>query len=294
MSGARWTAPDGVAIFYEDQPGPTDALPVVCLPGLTRSARDFDALAAHLAGARRVIRPEMRGRGRSDRADPATYTLPVEVGDILGLLASLGVARAIFVGTSRGGLQTMALAAANPALVAGAALNDIGPEIGPEGMARIVDGLTRAPDSFPDWAAAAEALRATYGAEFTDLSDAQWAGFARQLFVERDGRPARDYDPALVAATAAAVAAGEAALKAAAEAGQPAPDLWPLFDALKPVPALAIRGANSALLTAETLTKMAARKPDLAVLTLPNRGHAPFLDEPQALAAIDALLARAA
>ncbi|PIY73775.1 MAG: alpha/beta hydrolase, partial [Rhodobacterales bacterium CG_4_10_14_0_8_um_filter_70_9] len=91
MSGL-WRAPDGVRIFYEDQPGPAEALPVVCLPGLTRGARDFTALAAHLAGARRVIRPEMRGRGRSGRADPATYALPVEVGDILGLLASLGVA----------------------------------------------------------------------------------------------------------------------------------------------------------------------------------------------------------
>ncbi len=272
---AFWTAPDGVRLRYldDDRPG----LPVVCLPGLSRVARDFDPLAGWLD--RRLIRPEMRGRGGSDHADPATYTVAQEVADILGLLDALGVRRAAFVGTSRGGLQTMALAAARPGLVAAAVVNDVGPEIDPEALRVIAAILSATPATLPDWATAAAMLRGGQRHAF-DLDDAGWDAYARRLFADRDGRPARDFDPALADATLAALE-------------QPLPDLWPLFDALAGAPMLAIRGANSLVLTAETLAQMRARRPDLAVAEVPGRGHAPFLDEPAAVEAIRVLLAQA-
>ena len=278
---AFWTAPDGVRLRYHDhpdRPGPPPVrLPVVCLPGLSRAARDFDPLAAWLD--RRLIRPEMRGRGGSDRADPATYTVAHEVGDILGLLDALGVTRAAFVGTSRGGLQTMALAAARPGLVAAAVLNDVGPVLDAEALRVIAAVLSATPHTLPDWATAAAMLRGGQGAAF-DLDDAGWDAFARRLFADEGGRPARDFDPALADATRAALA-------------QPLPDLWPLFDALAGIPTLVIRGANSVVLTAATLDAMRARRPDLRAVEVPGRGHAPFLDEPAAVEAIRALLAQA-
>lgn len=276
------TAPDGVQIFYLDRDGAgaRGRTPVLCLPGLTRDSRDFDALAAQLAPCRRVVCPDMRGRGQSDRApDPSTYSVAHEVGDILALLERLGLSRVAIIGTSRGGIQAMALAAARPDLVAGVVLNDIGAVVAQPGLDTLLRALVDAPRDHDDWAQAEEALKAAGCAAFPTLTDQDWRAFARRLYVERDGRPSRSYDPALVTVAAEAI-------------GQPPTDLWPLFAALGPIPAAAIRGANSDILTAETLAAMAAAKPDLITATVPDRGHVPFLDEPEAMAVIDALLER--
>jgi pimeloyl-ACP methyl ester carboxylesterase len=286
MSGdpvAHVHRPDGRRLAYRDS-GPTGgATPVLCLPGLTRNGGDFDALRDHLAPSRRVIRPDMRGRGLSDPCAVDSYTVAVETGDILALLDALGIDRVVAIGTSRGGLQTMALAAARPGLLRAAALNDIGPDIALEGLDRIVAALRAAPESYDSWETAAEAMRATLGAVYPRRSD--WDRMARQTMIVRDGRPTRACDPALIAATAEAAAAMRA---------EGPPDLWPLFGALGSVPTLAIRGALSDLLTAETLAAMAARHPDLRTVGVPDVGHAPMLDEPESLAAVDALLAREA
>ncbi|MFN3613353.1 MAG: alpha/beta fold hydrolase [Rubrimonas sp.] len=277
--GGRIERPDGKTLFYAEQPGSTGALPVVCLPGLTRNRRDFAALSRWLARGRRVIAPDMRGRGLSDAGAPGEYTVAHEAGDVLALLRALGVARALFVGTSRGGLIAIALAAAQPDLVAGVALNDIGPALDREALSRLVADLEQAriPE---DWAAAAAALQARLGGAFTGLSDDDWDAFARRLWREDEGRPALDYDPAIVTASRAALE-------------QPMPDLWPLFAALSRTPTLAIRGAGSDILTAEGLAAMTSAKPDLMTVEVPGRGHAPFLDEPHALEALARWLERA-
>jgi pimeloyl-ACP methyl ester carboxylesterase len=275
----RVARPDGHALFYAEYPGPEHALPVVCLPGLTRNRRDFADVGAWLAQERRVIAPDMRGRGLSDPGAPEEYTVAHEAGDVLTLLGELGVGRALFLGTSRGGLIAMALAAARPDLVGGVALNDIGPVIDPSALERLVSELeqARTPE---DWPTAAAGLRARFGATFTGLSDDDWDAFARRLWRDEDGRPAQDYDPAIIAASRAALA-------------QPMPDLWPLFAALAETPTLAIRGEASDILTSEALAAMAATKPDLMTAEIRGRGHAPFLDEPQALAALARWLEKA-
>jgi pimeloyl-ACP methyl ester carboxylesterase len=289
--------PDGGRLAYRDS-GPVGspigggpigggpaggATPVLCLPGLTRNGRDFDALRDYLAPRRRVIRPDMRGRGLSDPGAPDSYTVAVETGDILALLNALEIDRVVVIGTSRGGLQTMALAAARPGLLRAAALNDVGPDIALDGLDRIVAALRAAPESHDSWEAAARAMRGALGAVYPRRGD--WDRIARQMMIECGGRPTRACDPALIAATAEAAAAMRA---------EGPPDLWPLFGALGPVPTLAIRGALSDLLTAETLAAMAARHPDLRTVAVPDVGHAPMLDEPECLAGIDALLAREA
>jgi pimeloyl-ACP methyl ester carboxylesterase len=277
---AFFRAADGTRIFRRDYDvAPPGRAPLLCLPGLTRAARDFGPLAARHAPRRRVIAPEMRGRGRSDRADPATYTVAAEAADVLAMLDALGVERAVAVGTSRGGLIAMLLAAMRPGLLAGVVLNDIGPALEAEGLRRLIEGLDATPEGWPDWPAAEGALRDRLAHEFPGLGDAEWAAFARRAFADCDGRPVRDWDPALIAASRAAL-------------DQPLPDLWPLFEAVKPVPVLALRGAHSAVLSDAALAAMAAAHPDLTAATIPDRGHAPFLDEPAATAAIDAFFER--
>jgi len=273
-------APDGRSLAYQDTL--TDGPAVLCLPGLTRNARDFAGLAQHLADRYRVLRLDPRGRGLSDRAaDPlAEYTVPVEAGEALALLDHLGLTRAAIVGTSRGGLQGMTLAATAPARVRGLVLNDIGPRIEAEGLAFIMTYLGIEPEarSFEE---AARALEASLGAAFPDLTPAQWRGFARTIYRDEGGRPRLSYDPRLRHAVEATMAEGPV-------------ELWELFDALEGVPLLTIRGANSNILSAATLAGMARRRPDMAHVTVPRRGHPPFLDEPEAREAIDAFLERLA
>ena len=271
---------DGLRLFYRDYRGPEEGgVPVLCLPGLTRCHRDFGPLAEILSTRRRVICPDMRGRGGSDHdPHPENYNPVAETGDILHLIDALALPPVAAIGTSRGGVQAMLTAQLRPAALAGCVLNDIGPKIETRGLLRIVANLAGAPDGFADWDAAAESLRRANAAQFPDLSDAEWRAFARRLYPEVDGRPVRGFDRKLAGATETAVA------------DEP-PTLWPQFDALAAAgPLLAIRGALSDILSADTLAEMRRRAPAMRAVTLPNRGHAPFLDEPEAVAAIEALL----
>jgi len=274
----RFNAPDGRLLAYEDSGGEGPA--VLCLAGLTRDSRDFADLAAHLAGSYRVLRLDARGRGLSAwAAEPvAEYTVPVEAGDAVALMDHLGIARTAIVGTSRGGLQGMVIAATRRERVSALLLNDVGPVIEQAGLSFILSYLGRQP-AFDTFEAAARALRQNMGAAFPDLTPGDWLDFARSVYRDEGGRPALSYDPRLREAVEAALTAGT-------------PDLWPLFEALADVPVMAIRGANSEILSAATLEEMARRHPGMAQVTVPNRGHVPFLDEPEALAAIDAFLER--
>jgi pimeloyl-ACP methyl ester carboxylesterase len=257
---------------------------ILCLPGLTRNARDFARLALHLASRYRVLRLDPRGRGLSEWAeDPlAEYTVPVEARDALALLDHLEIPQASIIGTSRGGVLGLIIGATAPVRMSCLVLNDIGPVVEPQGLAGIMGFLGIQPQAV-NFEAAAAALKRTMGAAFPDLSPRQWLGFARTIYRDEDGRPRLSYDPRLREAV-------ELAMHVAAQAGQQ--DLWGIFDALAEVPILTIRGANSDILSAETLTGMARRRPDMAHVTLANRGHVPFLDEPQALTAIDDFLER--
>ncbi|WP_040610388.1 alpha/beta fold hydrolase [Oceaniovalibus guishaninsula] len=263
---ARFTSPDGLSLHYEDQGG---GMPLLCLSGLTRNATDFAYLLPHLADCR-VIRPDYRGRGRSDWGAPETYTLPVEAGDVLALLDHLGIERAAIIGTSRGGLIAMFLAATAKDRLLGVCLNDIGPELAPAGMAAIRGYVGQNP--VQKTLAEAAAARATLMAGFEGVPEDRWRQEVAHHYVEGPEGLRINYDPGL----AAAVAEGAV------------PDLWPLFDALDGLPLAAIRGANSDLLSRETLAEMRRRRPDMIVAEVPGRGHVPFLDEPEALDAIAA------
>jgi pimeloyl-ACP methyl ester carboxylesterase len=270
----RFASFDGTMLHYDDE---GDGLPLLCLPGLTRNGRDFDYVAPHLRGVR-LMRLDARGRGRSDRADPQTYTVPTEARDVLSLLDHLGLVRVAILGTSRGGLIAMALAATVKDRLTGVCLNDIGPEIDPLGLAMIRTYLGKDP-GYPDLETAARARAASF-ADFTGVPMERWRDEVRHNFVETPEGLRIAYDPALT------VTFNEADKVA------PAPDLWPLFDALEGLSLALIHGANSNLLSAETVAKMKARRPDMIVATVPDRGHVPFLDEPEALAALHAWIGR--
>lgn len=279
-----WTSPDGLRLHARDYPGAAPAAPVICIHGLTRNARDFEDLAPTLVAAtgRRVIAVDVRGRGLSARSsDPMTYNPAVYAGDILALLDDQGIARAAFVGTSMGGLIMMMLAVMRPAAIAAAVLNDVGPEVTPAGLARIA-GYVGVGADVADWDEAAAYVRTGNGAVFPHYGDADWARMARRTFREADGRPVLDYDPDISAAIRAA------------DPTAPPPDLWPLFTALaNGRPSLTIRGATSDILGPETGEKMRAAAPEMAWVEVPGVGHAPMLDEKEAIVAIEALLARA-
>lgn len=268
---------DGLELYYRDYAAQAgrSALPVLCLPGLTRNSRDFAALAERLQSrGRRVLAADLRGRGRSQH-DPNwhNYHPGSYLADVQALLAHAGAPRAVFIGTSLGGLLSMLTALTHPGTIAGAVINDIGPEVEPAGLERIRGYVGRG-QALASWEVAVLAARAINAHAFPDLTEAEWLAFARRLFREQDGRVLADYDPMI----------GEAARIAPV-----APvDLWPAFRALAPLPALALRGAHSDILSSATLQRMQREKPDLRAVTVANRGHAPLLDEPVALAALDA------
>ena len=265
------TAADGLRLYARDY-GPLagEAPPVVCLPGLTRNSADFHALALALSGdparPRRVLALDYRGRGRSEHdPDPRRYDLKVELGDVLQVLTVAGVHEAVIVGTSRGGLLAMGLAAARPALLRGVVLNDIGPVIEPAGLAAIKGHVGKLP--LPgDHLEGAEVLRQLFGPAFPRLAAAEWRAWAERTWREEADRPVLDYDPAL------------ARTLDAFDPATPVPPLWGLFAGLQTVPVLAIRGANSDLLAPETLAAMAAAHPRLDAATVPDQGHAPLLE----------------
>lgn len=270
---AEFLTSDGVRLHFRDD-GPRDGKPVLCLSGLTRNGTDFDYVAPHL-GDVRLIRMDYRGRGKSDWADPATYQIPVEARDALELLDHLGIAHAAILGTSRGGLIAMVLAATAKNRLTGVCLNDVGPEIAPEGLAAIEGYIGRNPREKTH--AEAIAGRANLMAGFANVPESRWAEEVRKHYIETQNGLRINYDPKLRDAFVAASAV-------------PAPDLWPLFDALAGLPLALVRGANSDLLTAATAAEMLHRRPDMIFAEVPDRGHVPFLDEPEALAAIRAWL----
>lgn len=277
----NWESADGLNLYFRDYAGPEGTLPVLCLHGLTRNSRDFAPLAEHLAGRHRVIVPEMRGRGHSDYAkDSATYSPLTYVADVEALLAREGIERFIAIGTSMGGLMTMLMAAKDASRIAAAAINDIGPVVDPAGIERIA-GYVGQGRSFPTWMHAARALMDEHKDSFPNYGIERWLDLAkRTMIVGPNGRITLDYDMAIA--------------EPFKQPGNAAPpDLWPAFEALGGAPLLILRGELSDLLTKATLAEMQRRVPSLTTVTISRIGHAPMLDEPESLAAIDALVAQA-
>lgn len=272
-------AADGLTLYCRDYPGPKTSPPmaVVCLPGLTRNCRDFEALARRLAVRWRVITPDLRGRGRSDRdPDWSHYQPQVYATDVLGLIDALHPGPVALVGTSLGGLVGMLIAAARPGRLAGLVLNDIGPEVAPEGVARIRSYVGQNA-AVRDWDEAVAQTRLSYGVAYPDFDDAQWQAFTRLGYREdAQGIPQPDYDPEI---------------RRAAQGDSAALSLWPLFPALAATPMLVVRGEHSDILAPATLERMQADHPRLQSVTIAQRGHAPTLDEPGSVEAIESFLA---
>ena len=266
------TAPDGLKLHVVSY-GPLAAagLPVVCLPGLTRTVADFEELAVALATdraqPRRVFALDYRGRGRSDYdRDVANYSVQVELADLIAVLTALGIGPAVFVGTSRGGIIAMGLAVARPTALAGVVLNDIGPAIDGKGLMRIKGYVGRMPTP-KNFAEGAEVLRRLFDAQFPKIDAAGWLAGAKRSWEDRGGRLAPTYD-ARLATTLKDI-----------DPERPLPPLWKEFDALSGVPVMVVRGANSDILSAATVDAMRARRADLAVRIVPDQGHAPLLSE---------------
>ncbi|CDM57000.1 alpha/beta fold hydrolase [Rhizobium favelukesii] len=262
---------DGLTLYARDYGGPERAnrLPVICLPGLTRNSRDFHQLALLLstepATPRRVITLDSRGRGHSDwDADKANYTLGVETRDVISACQHFAIDRAIFIGTSRGGLILHLLAQMRPDLIAGAILNDIGPKIEAEGLKRIRDYLNSAAPP-RDWPEAVAFLKACDGRYFPALDEHDWQEMATAIYRDVDGMPVADFDPAI------------AAQVQMIDFDQPLPDLWPYYDGLAAEPLMVVRGEHSDLLSDKTVAEMKARYPSLVIVEAPGQGHAPLL-----------------
>lgn len=281
----RWRSADGLSLFARDYPaaGGAARLPVICIHGLTRNSKDFEEVAPWIAArGRRVLAVDVRGRGRSDRAlDPMHYRLPVYARDMLAMLDSLGISRAVFIGTSMGGLITMAVAALRLRAVAGAVLNDVGPEVAAEGLARIA-GYAGKPVTIAGWDDAIAYLRRTSAAAFPDFAEADWLKLAARGFVEdANGRPVLDYDPR-IAAPFAKKPPKRRSLVA-----------WLLFRRLaRRRPALLLRGEYSDLLSAGIARRMRRAAPAMDFAQVPRVGHAPLLSEAAAQVAIDAFLSK--
>ncbi len=265
------SAADGLRLYARDYgPGTAGTLPVVCLSGLTRSSEDFHELAVTLsrdaARPRRVLSLDYRGRGRSEwDKDWRNYDVKIELNDVLQVLTVAGIDKVVVVGTSRGGLITMALSAARPTLIAGAVLNDIGPVLEARGLNRIRGYVGKLPTP-RTMEEAVQILRQMSGSEFPAFTDEQWQALARVTWRESEGQFILNYDPNLMKTLEAS------------DPEAPLPDLWPLFEGLKPFPLLAIRGEHSDLLSAETVQAMQERHQRLTAITVPGQGHAPALD----------------
>ncbi|KFG70001.1 alpha/beta hydrolase [Microvirga sp. BSC39] len=265
------SAADGLRLYTRDyDPGIAGALPVVCLSGLTRSSEDFHELAVALSRdasrPRRVLSLDYRGRGRSDwDKDWRNYDIKIELNDVLQVLTVAGIEKAVFVGTSRGGLITMALSAIRPPLIAGAVLNDIGPVLEAGGLSRIRGYVGKLPTPRTT-DEAMQILQQASAAEFPAFTDEQWQALVRVTWREVDGQFVLNYDPNLMKTLEAS------------DPEAPLPDLWPLFEGLKPFPLLVVRGEHSDLLSAGTVQAMQERHPRLTAITVPGQGHAPALD----------------
>ncbi|MBB3988732.1 alpha/beta fold hydrolase [Croceicoccus naphthovorans] len=276
-----WQSEDGLSLHYRDYSGPdgADLLPVICIPGLTRNARDFAGLASHLSQHRRVICVDLRGRGDSDFAkDAATYQPLQYAQDVIALMDQAGLDRAAFIGSSLGGLVTMTIAMSRPALIAGAVLNDVGPKIEKAGLERIADyvGQQR---SFPTWMHAARSLQENHGAIHPDWGVIDWLAEAKRVMVlGNNGRITFDYDMRI----------GEGFADAVDEAA--GLDLWPAFETMARYPLVVVRGENSDILSDTVAREMQGRMSNIELVTVPGTGHLPTLAEPEVMQAIEHLL----
>jgi pimeloyl-ACP methyl ester carboxylesterase len=278
------TAPDGLRLHVRAYGAASARLPILCLPGLTRTEADFETLAIRFASdagrPRRVYALDYRGRGRSEHdPDWQNYDPRVELADVMAVTTALGLARAIFVGTSRGGILTMLLASVQPTLIAGAVLNDIGPVIEMKGLLRIKGyvGKTPRPRSY---AGGVKVLRRLFGAQFPKLTDEQWLAWAKRSWEQREKALIARYDVKL----------GNTLKSVTSDT--PPPPLWQPFDALSQVPVMVIRGLLSDLLSAETVEAMRTRRADLEVVEVPDQGHAPLLDDEPTLLGIEQFVRR--
>ena len=283
----HYTAADGLALYGRDYGDPAaPSLPVLCLPGLTRNSKDFHVVARALSDdgdrPRRVLCLDFRGRGQSAYdPDPSHYNPNMEAADVQTALAAAGISRFLILGTSRGGIVGFVLAAMLADRIAGLIVNDVGPVLELEGLQRI-KGYVGAPKSPADWQAAIAAVKAINSAHFTALSEADWLRFAFQIFRDGEDGPALDYDAAI----------GQTLPEI--DPSTPLPDLWPLYDAIDPKVALmAIRGANSDLLSASTVDEMARRRTAFDTVEVPDQGHAPLLWDAATIAAIKRFAAAA-
>ena len=245
---AHFTTSDGLSLYFTDEGA---GLPILCLAGLTRTTADFDYVTPHLKGVR-LIKMDYRGRGQSDfDPDWSHYSPPIECRDALELLDHLGIDKAAVLGTSRGGLNALGLAKGAKDRLLGVAFNDVGPHIDPQGLDFIMGYIGRNP-----------------------AADSRWMEEAQKHYTQTESGLQITYDKHLRDAVAKAFSA-------------PSPDLWPFFDALDGLPIACIRGMASNLLSEETLQEMERRRPDMVVARVPGRGHIPFLDEPEAVAALN-------
>ena len=273
---------DGLKLFARDySPSLTVLTPLLCLPGLTRNSKDFESIAPWLAKTRRVIAPDFRGRGLSQNAnDPASYRPDVELLDMIGLLDFLKIDRVAVIGTSRGGIVGMLMAAFFHDRLAGLFLNDVGPELDSSGLLRIRSylGVQR---EFASWELAVANLK-TNNRGFESLTDEEWQAFAERVFKPVNGLPRIDYDPALrqTFPSVEDITAGRVA------------NVWDLFGKIGSMPVSVVRGEHSDLLSAATVAVMKQHNAGLEATTIPKRGHAPFLDEAPAKEALERWLAR--
>ena len=276
-----WESQDGLRLHARDYAGDENLPPILCFPGLTRNARDFADLAERLAPARRVIAVNYRGRGGSAHAkDPMSYVPMTYLQDVEALLAALGIQRFLAFGTSLGGIVTMLLARASADRLAGVLLNDVGPELDPAGLSRLRGYVGRS-TIWPTWIHAARAVAETNGDAYPNYTLEDWLAMAKRLYrLNSAGRIVLDYDMKIA----------EPFRIPGNEAG---PDMWSALDRLKDVPTLIVRGARSDLLSAAAAERMRARLDHAELVTIADVGHAPTLGEPEALAGVDRLLARA-
>jgi pimeloyl-ACP methyl ester carboxylesterase len=278
-----WWSRDGLRLHYRDYaaaPEHEARPPIVCIPALTRNARDWEGVAERLAGQWRLICVDLRGRGESAYAkDPMTYVTPTYLQDLDALLRTLELDRFILFGTSLGGLLSMLLGAADPARVQAVLINDVGPVLEDAGLSRIRTYVGRSP-AWPTWVHAARDLCEVHQQSFPDWKLEDWLVFAKRVAkLSNSGRVVLDYD----------MRVAEPFRIAAPVAGM---DMWAAFRALKDVPTLVVRGETSDILSMATLERMRGEHSGLDVLTIPRVGHAPTLDEPEAREATRRLLAK--
>lgn len=267
---------DGLKLYSRDYSEGAAPFTVLCMHGLTRNSADFEGLIEHLRPHYPLLVVDQRGRGQSAYdPDPSRYQVPVYAADMFTLLDNRGITDVVLIGTSMGGLIAMQMLAMRPEMIRGVILNDIGAVIEGEGLTRIQGYVGKSTKPASNWQQAADQTKAVNGDAFPDYSNTDWLRFAHRLYRENSqGLPELAYDPAI------------SQTPPAGDGSAVSVELWPLFDALAAVPMLIVRGAHSDILSAQCVAEMLRRKPGAKAVEISNRGHAPMLDEPQAVAAI--------